>query len=127
MSNTFAAPFKDEQERVQDIYHEAWLLYYTPSNMKILLRRAAATGRSDRHLAKYLLTFSTTDALKRYIPPGRDLPPQATSDRAVRITVHKVLPAKRARRAKLLARKAGPARSWLRARTDALRWTAGSA
>ena len=28
----------------QDIYHEAWLLYYTPEHMKTLLRRARATG-----------------------------------------------------------------------------------
>ena len=28
----------------QEIYHEAWLLYYTPEHMKTLLRRAMATG-----------------------------------------------------------------------------------
>lgn len=52
----------------QDIYHEAWLLYYTPRHMKILLRRAAATGVPIGNLAKYLLTFSTTDRLEKVHP-----------------------------------------------------------
>src|SRR5258705_6814277 len=52
----------------QDIYHEAWLLYYTPKHMKILLRRAAATGVPISNLAKYLLTFSTTDRLEKVHP-----------------------------------------------------------
>ena len=52
----------------QDIYHEAWSLYYTPSHMKTLLRRAAATGVPVGNLAKYLLTFSTTDRLENVHP-----------------------------------------------------------
>ncbi len=52
----------------QDIYHEAWLLYYTPEHMKTLLRRAAATGVPIGNLAKYLLTFSTTDRLENVHP-----------------------------------------------------------
>jgi hypothetical protein len=52
----------------EDIYHEAWLLYYTPEHMKTLLRRAAATGVPMLNLAKYLLTFSTTDRLERVHP-----------------------------------------------------------
>ncbi len=52
----------------QDVYHEAWLLYYTPKHMKILLRRAAATGVPIGNLAKYLLTFSTTDRLEKVHP-----------------------------------------------------------
>lgn len=52
----------------QDIYHEAWLLYYTPEHMKTLLRRAAATGVPTGNLAKYLLTFSTTDRLENVHP-----------------------------------------------------------
>jgi radical SAM superfamily enzyme YgiQ (UPF0313 family) len=52
----------------QDIYHEAWLLYYTPKHMKTLLRRAAATGVPINNLAKYLLTFSTTDRLENVHP-----------------------------------------------------------
>jgi Radical SAM superfamily len=52
----------------QDIYHEAWLLYYTPEHMKTLLRRAAATGVPLGNLAKYLLTFSTTDRLENVHP-----------------------------------------------------------
>src|SRR5271168_3777181 len=52
----------------QDIYHEAWLLYYTPEHMKTLLRRAVATGVPIGNLAKYLLTFSTTDRLEKVHP-----------------------------------------------------------
>ena len=52
----------------EDIYHEAWSLYYTPEHMKTLLRRAAATGVPMLNLAKYLLTFSTTDRLERVHP-----------------------------------------------------------
>jgi len=56
------------QKEWQDIYHEAWSLYYTPKHMKVLLRRAAATGVSIGNLAKYLLTFSTTDRLEKVHP-----------------------------------------------------------
>jgi hypothetical protein len=52
----------------RDIYHEAWSLYYTPAHMKTLLRRAAANGVPLLNLAKYLLTFSTTDRLERVHP-----------------------------------------------------------
>ena len=52
----------------QEIYHEAWLLYYTPAHMKTLLRRAVATGVPIGNLAKYLLTFSTTDRLEHVHP-----------------------------------------------------------
>ena len=51
-----------------DIYHEAWSLYYTPEHMKTLLRRAAVNGVPLANLAKYLLTFSTTDRLERVHP-----------------------------------------------------------
>ncbi len=63
----------------QDIYHETWSLYYTPEHMKTLLRRAAATGVPIGNLAKYLLTFSTTDRTRKSTPAaGRDSPPQAS-------------------------------------------------
>jgi hypothetical protein len=55
-------------EEWQDIYHEAWSLYYTPAHMKTLMRRAAATGVPVGNLAKYLLTFSTTDRLEKVHP-----------------------------------------------------------
>jgi len=50
------------------IYHEAWSLYYTPEHMKTLLRRATANGLPVLNLAKYLLTFSTTDRLEGVHP-----------------------------------------------------------
>jgi hypothetical protein len=59
---------KMSMEEWQDIYHEAWRLYYTPAHMKTLLRRAAATGVPVGNLAKYLLTFSTTDRLEKVHP-----------------------------------------------------------
>ncbi len=62
-----AHPRMSKQEW-QDIYHEAWRLYYTPQHMKTLLRRAAATGVPIGNLAKYLLTFSTTDRLEKVHP-----------------------------------------------------------
>jgi hypothetical protein len=52
----------------EDIYHEAWSLYYTPEHMKTLLRRAAANGVPMLNLTKYLVTFSTTDRLERMHP-----------------------------------------------------------
>jgi radical SAM superfamily enzyme YgiQ (UPF0313 family) len=52
----------------QDIYREAWSLYYTPAHMKTLLRRAAASGVPIGNIAKYLLTFSTTDRLEHVHP-----------------------------------------------------------
>jgi Radical SAM superfamily len=52
----------------EEIYHEAWSLYYTPEHMKTLLRRAAVTGVPMSNLVKYLLTFSTTDRLEHVHP-----------------------------------------------------------
>jgi hypothetical protein len=62
-----AHPRMSKQEWLE-IYHEAWSLYYTPAHMKTLLRRAAATGVPLGSLAKYLLTFSTTDRLEHVHP-----------------------------------------------------------
>jgi hypothetical protein len=55
-------------EEWRDIYHEAWSLYYTAAHMKTLLRRAAVNGVPLLNLAKYLLTFSTTDRLEQVHP-----------------------------------------------------------
>ena len=52
----------------QQIYHQAWSLYYTPKHMRTLLRRAAATGVPMANLAKYLLTFSMTGRLEKVHP-----------------------------------------------------------
>jgi radical SAM superfamily enzyme YgiQ (UPF0313 family) len=59
---------KMSKKEWQDIYHEAWQLYYTPKHMKTLLRRAVATGVPVGNLAKYLLTFSTTNRLEKVHP-----------------------------------------------------------
>ena len=42
----------------QDIYREAWSLYFTPGHMRTLFRRAAATGVPMGSLLKILATFS---------------------------------------------------------------------
>ncbi len=59
---------KMSRQEWQDIYHEAWSLYYSPAHMKTLLRRAVATGLPVGNLAKYLLTFSMTDRLENVHP-----------------------------------------------------------
>ena len=52
----------------QDIYREAWSLYYSPAHMTVLLRRAVATGVPVKSLVKLLLTFSTTVRLEGVHP-----------------------------------------------------------
>jgi hypothetical protein len=52
----------------QDIYQEAWGLYYSKEHMRTLLRRAAATGVSMKSLVKLLVTFSSTVRLENVHP-----------------------------------------------------------
>ncbi|WP_246660488.1 radical SAM protein [Nitratireductor sp. XY-223] len=52
----------------EDIYREAWSLYYTPKHMKTLLRRAAATDVPIVSLVKILVTFATTVRLENVHP-----------------------------------------------------------
>ena len=52
----------------EEIYREAWSLYYTPEHMKTLLRRAAATGVPMGSLVKVLVTFATTVRLENVHP-----------------------------------------------------------
>ena len=52
----------------QDIYQEAWGLYYSAEHMRTLLRRAAATGVSLKSLVKLLVTFSSTVRLESVHP-----------------------------------------------------------
>ena len=52
----------------EDIYREAWSLYYTPKHMKTLLRRAAATGVPMGSLVKLLVRFATTVRLEKVHP-----------------------------------------------------------
>jgi hypothetical protein len=78
------------QQEWEQIYQEAWTLYYTPDHMKTLLKRAAATGVPMRSLATLLFLFATTMQLERVHPlqggilrlkhlselrPGLDRPP----------------------------------------------------
>ena len=55
---------KMSRQEWQDIYQEAWGLYYSADHMKTLLRRAAATGVSLKSLIKLLVTFSSTVRLE---------------------------------------------------------------
>ena len=52
----------------QKAYRDAWSLYYTPKHQETLLRRGMAMGAPMVNLAKYLLTFSTTDRLEGVHP-----------------------------------------------------------
>jgi radical SAM superfamily enzyme YgiQ (UPF0313 family) len=52
----------------QDIYHEAWSLYYSPQHVETLLRRAIATGTRLSSLAKLLVRFGTTVQVEKVHP-----------------------------------------------------------
>jgi len=52
----------------EEIYREAWSLYYTPAHMTTVLRRAAATGVPMGSLIKVLVTFATTVRLENVHP-----------------------------------------------------------
>ena len=59
---------KMSKQEWEDIYREAWSLYYTPKHMKTLLRRAAATGVPMLSLVKVLVTFAITVRLENLHP-----------------------------------------------------------
>jgi hypothetical protein len=59
---------KMSRQEWQDIYQEAWGLYYSADHMKTLLHRAAATGVSLKSLIKLLVTFSSTVRLENVHP-----------------------------------------------------------
>jgi hypothetical protein len=52
----------------QNIYAEAWRLYYTPEHMRTILRRSAATGSPISSLAGFLLFFSSFMAFEKTHP-----------------------------------------------------------
>lgn len=66
--NVCTAHPKMTKREWEDIYREAWSLYYTPKHMKMLLRRAAATGVPIGSLVKLLVTFSTSVRLEGVHP-----------------------------------------------------------
>jgi len=59
---------KMTKQEWEEIYREAWSLYYTPEHMRTLLRRAAATGVPMVRLIKVLVTFATTVRLENVHP-----------------------------------------------------------
>lgn len=59
---------KMSKQEWEDIYHEAWSLYYSPDHMKTLLRRAVATGVPPARLVKVLVSFATTVPLENVHP-----------------------------------------------------------
>ncbi|EJC79080.1 Fe-S oxidoreductase [Rhizobium leguminosarum bv. trifolii WSM2297] len=59
---------KMSKQEWEDIYHEAWALYYSPAHMKTLLRRAVATGVPLARLVKVLVSFATTVPLENVHP-----------------------------------------------------------
>ena len=52
----------------EEIYREAWSLYYSNDHMRTLLRRAAATGLPMGSLVRLLVTFATTVPLENVHP-----------------------------------------------------------
>ena len=52
----------------ENIYRDAWSLYYTPQHMKTLLRRALATGVPIGSLVKLLVAFATMVHLENVHP-----------------------------------------------------------
>ena len=52
----------------EDIYREAWSLYYSPDHMRTLIRRAVATGVPVASLVKLLVTFGTSVPLENMHP-----------------------------------------------------------
>ncbi|NRP69759.1 hypothetical protein ILFOPFJJ_00632 [Ensifer psoraleae] len=56
------------REAWENIYREAWQLYYSPEHMKTLLRRAAATGVPLGSLIKLLVSFATMVPLENVHP-----------------------------------------------------------
>src|SRR6516162_5085610 len=48
----------------EEIYREAWSLYYSPAHLKTLMRRGAASGLPMASLVKVLVTFATTVRLE---------------------------------------------------------------
>ncbi|MGO6982682.1 B12-binding domain-containing radical SAM protein [Rhizobium leguminosarum] len=59
---------KMSKQEWEDIYHEAWAVYYSPDHMKTLLRRAVATGVPLARLVKVLVSFATTVPLENVHP-----------------------------------------------------------
>lgn len=60
-------PLMSKQEWEQ-IYQDAWNLYYTPAHMKTLIRRAVATGVPVSSLVKVMISFATTVRLEDVHP-----------------------------------------------------------
>ncbi|MDQ0564094.1 radical SAM superfamily enzyme YgiQ (UPF0313 family) [Rhizobium mesoamericanum] len=59
---------KMSKQEWEDIYQEAWSLYYSPEHLKTLLRRAVATGVPLASLVKMLVSFATTVPLENVHP-----------------------------------------------------------
>jgi radical SAM superfamily enzyme YgiQ (UPF0313 family) len=59
---------KMSRQAWEEIYREAWALYYTPKHMELLLRRAAATGVPIGSMIKVLVNFATTVRLENVHP-----------------------------------------------------------
>jgi hypothetical protein len=56
------------QNAWEEIYREAWSLYYSNDHMRTLLKRAAATGLPMGSLVRLLVTFATTVPIENVHP-----------------------------------------------------------
>jgi radical SAM superfamily enzyme YgiQ (UPF0313 family) len=68
LEHACAAHARMTSQEWQDIYREAWSLYYSPRHVETLLRRAAATGTKLSSLVKLLVRFGTTVRLEKVHP-----------------------------------------------------------
>ena len=55
-------------EEWQQVYRDAWDIYYTPEHMRTILRRSAALGTAMHRLAAVLFFFSSYVAVERLHP-----------------------------------------------------------
>jgi radical SAM superfamily enzyme YgiQ (UPF0313 family) len=56
------------KQQWENIYREAWSLYYSPQHIETLLRRALVTGTKLSSLVKLLVRFSTTVQVEKVHP-----------------------------------------------------------
>jgi hypothetical protein len=68
LAHVCVAHSKMSETEWEEIFRDAWSLYYTPQHMATLLRRAAATGVPMASLVKLLVTFATTVRLEGIHP-----------------------------------------------------------
>ena len=68
LEHVTTAHAKMSAQEWNDIYHEAWRIYYTPEHMETILRRARGAGAGVSRLAGMLLWFSGATSIEKVHP-----------------------------------------------------------